>query len=156
MKQKTVPSTKGGQACSVHGECLWLKLKETNQIRVMGRHIFFSTYFNKGSTFPLAHHPPEVVEKKGYQDKGEAVLLRNSSLEQFQSSLFSVQSPSKHQTRISSCSLVHSADTSQFSKGGSIQKQPQGLPISPSPLKQQEAGEFLSMKSPQVKLSNAV
>jgi hypothetical protein len=27
---------------------------------------FFSTYFNKGSTSPLAHHPAEVVEKKGY------------------------------------------------------------------------------------------
>jgi hypothetical protein len=25
-----------------------------------------STYFNKGSISPLAHHPPEVVGKKGY------------------------------------------------------------------------------------------
>jgi hypothetical protein len=30
------------------------------------RHKFFSAYFNKGSTSPLAHHPPDVVEKKGY------------------------------------------------------------------------------------------
>jgi hypothetical protein len=30
------------------------------------RHKFFSAYFNKRSTSPLAHHPPEVVEKKCY------------------------------------------------------------------------------------------
>jgi ABC-type uncharacterized transport system permease subunit len=31
------------------------------------RHILFTAYFiNKGSISPLAHHPPEVVEKKGY------------------------------------------------------------------------------------------
>jgi hypothetical protein len=30
------------------------------------RHIFFKTCFNKGLTSLVAHHPPEVVEKKGY------------------------------------------------------------------------------------------
>ena len=30
------------------------------------KHIVFTTCFNRGSTSPLAPHPPEVVEKKGY------------------------------------------------------------------------------------------
>jgi hypothetical protein len=41
-------------------------------------HILFSTYSNMGSTFSLAHHPPEIVGKKGYQDT-EVDLFRNNS-----------------------------------------------------------------------------
>jgi hypothetical protein len=30
------------------------------------RHNFFATYFNKGSTSPLGHHPAEIVEEESY------------------------------------------------------------------------------------------
>jgi hypothetical protein len=36
--------------------------------------------FNKGSTSPLANHPPEVVEEKSYSDMGEVDLLVSSFL----------------------------------------------------------------------------
>jgi hypothetical protein len=49
------------------------------------RHTFFTAYFNKGSTSHLAHHPPEVVEKKGYENTGEVDLFRNGSLGRSQS-----------------------------------------------------------------------
>lgn len=43
-------------------------------------YIFFTTYVNKGSTSPLAHHPPQVTEKLSTR---EVDLLRNSSLRWF-------------------------------------------------------------------------
>lgn len=76
---------------------------------------FFSKpTFNKHPTSPLAHDPPEVVEKKGYQDMGEIDMFINSSLGAspiFVVRISSVQSSSKHQIRISSCSPVLLADT---------------------------------------------
>ena len=53
----------------------------------MSRHTFFSAYFNKGSTSPLDHPPPDVVEEKSYLGHGGCGLFRNSSLEQVQSVL---------------------------------------------------------------------
>lgn len=81
---------------------------------------------------------------------GEVDMFSNDSLGQFQSLLFSVQSTSKHQTLIS--------------KGSSIQKKRWGSPVGPSgevariPEESLEKFfcEFLSMKSPQAKLNNAV
>lgn len=49
----------------------------TNISLALYRHIFFTVYFNKGSISLLAHHLPEVVEKKGYW---EVDLFRHSSL----------------------------------------------------------------------------
>jgi hypothetical protein len=40
------------------------KLKSSGIYKHFG--IFFSTYFSKGPTSPLVHHPSEVVGKKGY------------------------------------------------------------------------------------------
>jgi hypothetical protein len=62
---------------------------------------FFSTYFNKGSTSALAHHPSKVVEKKSYEDMGEMNLFKNSSLKVspiFVVWILSVQSSSKTPT----------------------------------------------------------
>jgi hypothetical protein len=43
--------------------------------------IIFATYFNKCSTSPPTHHPPEVVEELlGYGGGGEVDLFSNSSL----------------------------------------------------------------------------
>lgn len=75
---------------------------------------FFPTYSNEPSTSPLAHHPPEVVEEKSYQDTEERDLFRNSSLGEspiFVVGISAVQCSSKHQIQISSCSLVLSAVT---------------------------------------------
>ena len=49
------------------------------------KHIFLTTYFNKGSNFPLAHHPPEVVGGGDIRIQGkwtcfEIVLYSNSNL----------------------------------------------------------------------------
>jgi hypothetical protein len=46
---------------------------------------------------------------------GEVDLFRNSTLVRFQSLLFSVQPTSKHHTWTSSCTPVHSADTTHKS-----------------------------------------
>lgn len=91
-------------------------------------------------------------------------LFRNSSSGWFQSSLFSVQSASKHQTQVNSCSSVSLVDTAWISKGNSIQKKPQGSPIGLSPRKWEEAtgttSEVLGWVSPYelttAKLSNAM
>jgi hypothetical protein len=92
-------------------------------------------------------------------------LFRNSSLGWFQSLLFSVQSTSKHQTLISSFSPVHSADTTHESARAVQSRRNvetgQSAQVHGSGKKLQEPQEkffdkFLSMKSPQAKLSNAV
>jgi hypothetical protein len=66
-------------------------------------------------------------------------LFRNS-FGAIQSLMFSILSTNKHQTQISSCSAVHSADTTHEPAGGSsIQKNLQGSPTSLRLMKQQEA-----------------
>jgi hypothetical protein len=45
-------------------QCVVMKTDTTEEATV-GIH-FFAAYFNKHLCFPLAHHPPEVVEEKSY------------------------------------------------------------------------------------------
>jgi hypothetical protein len=46
----------------------------------MWRHIFFTAYFNKGSTLLYS---PEGVEKKGYWEKRKGDLYINNPLRRF-------------------------------------------------------------------------
>lgn len=83
------------------------------------RYKFFSTYFIKHSTSPLAYNLPDVVEKRSYWDMREVNLFRNNSLSRktpiFVVGISAIQFSNKHQIRISNCSPVLSADTTHES-----------------------------------------
>jgi hypothetical protein len=42
-------------------------------------HCVSMPFFQPTLTSPPAHHPPEIVEEKSYQDMGEVGLFENSS-----------------------------------------------------------------------------
>ena len=110
---------------------LW-KWQEVTKIlqEVLCRHNVFASYFNKRSTSPLAHYPPEAVEEKSYQDVGKWTCLAIVLQGKARSSLAAVQFHSKHKIQFSSCRRVlspgrHQTHTSSCS---SILKKLQGLP----------------------------
>jgi hypothetical protein len=79
-------------------------------------YIFFTAYFNKGSTSPLAHNPPEVVERKVTKIREKCTCLEIVLQEAYYSLCCSQSSPLAKTEHESATAVQYTQQTPQINQ----------------------------------------